>query len=124
MKKALKPVTESALSHRPTHFRLLREEHANDEIITIESHSFNELHPNWNGSVFNPNFVNASTGKLFAKTDHDNRKGVEKTWRAFVRLEFAFCLKWVLNIIDGKPVWDHCYNSRPRLHTENKVNSD
>lgn len=61
--------------------------------------------------MLNPNFMNAAIGRLFTKIHHDKKKGAEKRRGVFVKLDIAFCLEWTLNTVEGKLMWDRCYNS-------------
>ncbi|KAJ4309669.1 hypothetical protein N0V94_008819 [Neodidymelliopsis sp. IMI 364377] len=94
----------------PIYQRLLKCEHADDETITAQSFPFDELYPRWRGDEFNPDFMNAATGVVFSKAHHVKGKA-QKQRRNFANFEFAFCLNWMLRNIDGKPVWDRCYNT-------------
>lgn len=104
--KAAQITTQQVAMPQPWHSRLLKREHADDEVIDAKSFPFDELIPHWKGDDFNPNFKNAATAVVLAKT-HQVKGEHERTKNSFKDFVFAFCLQPVKH----NGVWDRCFNS-------------
>ena len=89
---------------------ILKRVHADHEQFAAKSFPFDELIPRWKGSTFDPNFMNAGTGRGFVKAHHIKGEGPKKRVN-FERFEVVFCLKWVDRLdANGVMVRDRCYN--------------
>lgn len=108
----------------PYYKPILKRDHADHEQFVAKSFSFDELIPRWKGSTFDPNFMNAGTGREFGKSHHIKGEGPKKCVN-FERFDSAFCLEWVDRHANGVMVRDRCYNmftmKSPRCHDHPKA---
>lgn len=93
----------------PLRFRWKDVEHADDDIIPCAQDLYEEIVPTWKGDKFNPNVMNAGTGRPFKYSHHAKGAGV-KTKSDFKNLVFAFCLEWIDLWYKGKAYRVRCLN--------------
>jgi hypothetical protein len=96
----------------PYYKPILKRNHAEHEQFNAKSFPFDELIPRWKGDKFDPNFMNAGTGRPFTKIHHIKGEGPKKRVD-LERFSSAFCLEFIDRIIDpitGETVRDRCYN--------------
>ncbi|KAF2853508.1 hypothetical protein T440DRAFT_547708 [Plenodomus tracheiphilus IPT5] len=105
-KKSTLPTTEA--ESIPARLPWEEVRHEDDDTISIDN-LFSEITPFWKGSSFNPNIMNAGTGRLFAKSHHVKGKAA-KSKEDFKNGTFGFCLEWINLEINGTIHRVRCLN--------------
>lgn len=92
----------------PLRFQWKEPEHEDEEHIEIKR-LFAEVIPTWKGGSFDPNVMNAGTGRSFGKRHHvKGEAGKDK--RDFENLTFGFCLEFIDQVHEGKVYRVRCLN--------------
>lgn len=109
--KKLDPKADDVATSQPVPYykQILKRNHADHEQFDAKSFPFEELIPRWKGEGFDPNFINAATGRTFGSNHHLKGEGLKKR-TSFERFGFGFCLEWKDRTVDGVTFRDRCYN--------------